>query len=67
MTVAERCGYVLKGADAHLLLSELDRAEGKTASAREHALAARRLATCDGDDFMYKVAYEEAEAILGGL
>ncbi len=64
VTIAERCGFVLQGADAHLLLSGLDRAEGKTASAREHALEARRLATCDGDDSTYKVAYDEAGAML---
>jgi tetratricopeptide (TPR) repeat protein len=67
VTIAERCGYVLQGADAHLLLAGLDREEGKTASAREHALEARRLATCDGDDYTYKVAYDEAGAMLEGL
>ncbi len=67
VTLAERCGYVFQGADAHLLLAGLERAEGKTASAREHALEARRLATCDREDSTYKVAYDEAEAMLTGL
>lgn len=63
--IAERCGYVLQGADAHLLLAALDREKGDLAAAREHAEEARRLATCDGPpDYTYKVAYDEAGALL---
>lgn len=65
VAITERCGYVLQGADAHLLLAALDREEGDLAAAREHAQEARRLATCDGPpDYTYKVAYDEAGALL---
>ncbi len=63
--IAERCGYVLQGADAHLLLAAVDRDAGDHASSCEHALEAKRLATCDGPpDYTYKVAYDEAVAML---
>ncbi|HXU33078.1 MAG TPA: TIR domain-containing protein [Thermoanaerobaculia bacterium] len=63
--IAARCGYVLQEADAHLLLSHLDKAAGEPAGAREHAARARELATCDGPpDYTYKVAYDEAGALL---
>lgn len=65
LTITERCGYVLQGADVHLLLAQLDLDENRRDSAREHAAEARRLATCDGPpDYTYKVAYDEAEAML---
>jgi tetratricopeptide (TPR) repeat protein len=65
LTIAERCGYVLQGADAHLLLARIALAAGDKRSAREHAQQARRLATCDGPpDYTYKVAYDEAGALL---
>jgi len=36
--------------------------------AQEHAQEARRLATCDGPpDYTYKVAYDEAGALLAQL
>jgi hypothetical protein len=57
-----------QGADAHLLLAELDLAAGKRTEARQHAAAARKLATCDGPlDYTYKVAYDEAGALLARL
>lgn len=66
--IADRCGYVLQGADAHLLLALLDKEAGNRASAREHAARARELATCDGPpDYTYKVAYDEAGALLAEL
>lgn len=68
LVIAERSGYVLQGADAHLELAKLARARGDQATALEHAKEARRLATCDGPpDYTYKVAYDEAGALLGEL
>ncbi|MEM9092024.1 MAG: TIR domain-containing protein [Cyanobacteria bacterium P01_F01_bin.53] len=66
-TIAERCGYVLQSADIHLFLAEHALAEGDRAKAKEHASEALRLATCDGGDYTYKVAYDEAQAMLEQL
>lgn len=68
LAIIERSGYVLEGADVHLLLARLDLEEGNEAEARRHAAEARRLATCDGPpDYTYKVAYDEAGALLERL
>jgi tetratricopeptide (TPR) repeat protein len=68
LSIAERCGYVLQEADAHLLLAQMALAAGDRDGAREHAQAARRLATCDGPpDYTYKVAYDEAGVLLEEL
>jgi len=68
LLITERCGYVLQGADAHLFLAHLALARGDREAAREHARQARELATCDGPpDYTYKVAYDEAEALLAQL
>ncbi|MEM9665253.1 MAG: hypothetical protein AAF970_09980, partial [Bacteroidota bacterium] len=66
--IAERCGYVLQGADAHLELARLALARGDNALAKEHAGEALRLATCDGPpDYTYKAAYDEATSLLARL
>jgi tetratricopeptide (TPR) repeat protein len=68
LAITERCGYVLQGADVHLLLAQLDLDENRPAAARVHAAEARRLATCDGPpDYTYKVAYDEAGAMLAAI
>ena len=76
LVIAERSGYVLVGADVHLLLATLAvegyRLEGlKVGSDKEaaiyHAKEALRLATCEGGEYKYKVAYEEAERMLERL
>jgi tetratricopeptide (TPR) repeat protein len=68
LAIAERCGYVLQGADAHLVLARIALAAGDRDGAREHAGEARRLATCDGPpDYTYKVAYDEAGVLLEEL
>ena len=60
--------HVLQGADAHLELAKLALARGDKATGRQHAEEARRLATCDGPpDYTYKVAYDEAGALLKQL
>ena len=65
---AERCEYVLQGADARLELAKLALARGDKAASLLHAKEARRLATCDGPpDYTYKAAYDEAGALLDPL
>ena len=66
--IAERSGYVLQGADAHLERARLAMARNELATARDHAQQARTLATCDGPpDYTYKAAYDEAGALLKQL
>ncbi|MCB0192565.1 MAG: tetratricopeptide repeat protein [Anaerolineae bacterium] len=65
--IAERAGYVLNLADIHNLLAQLALDGGDRAGAREHAEKAKRYAWCDGPPYYYKVAYEEAERLLGEL
>jgi len=68
LLIADRCGYVLQGAEAHLFLAHLALERGDREQAREHARQARELATCDGPpDYTYKVAYDEAGALLAQL
>lgn len=68
LLITERSGYVLQGADVHLLLTRLDADAGQLAQARDHARRALALATCDGPpDHTYKVAYEEARRWLEKL
>ncbi|MEK6751113.1 MAG: tetratricopeptide repeat protein, partial [Chloroflexota bacterium] len=73
LTITERSGYVLQGADVHLMLATLAlegfrlKVEGGLSdkeAAIFHAEEALRLATCDGPPYYYKVAYEEAERML---
>jgi hypothetical protein len=65
LTITERCGYVLQGADAHLVLAQLALARGDRTETQEHAQQARTLATCDGPpDYTYYAAYTEACALL---
>jgi tetratricopeptide (TPR) repeat protein len=67
LVITERSDYVLQGADAHLELAKLALARGDKPAARYHAAEARRLATCDGPpDYTYRVAYDEAGALLAG-
>jgi hypothetical protein len=76
LTIIERCGYVLQGADVNLFLAELavkgyKLESGKGMSDKEAALfyaqRAKDLATCDGPPYYYKVAYDEAERLLEKL
>jgi len=65
LTITERSDYVLQGADVHLFLAQMAREDGNEAKALAHARRARQLATCDGPpDHIYKVAYDEAGALL---
>ncbi len=76
LVITERSGYVLQGADVHLLLATLA-LEGLRLNVESglsdkdvaiyHAKEALRLATCDGPPYYYKVAYEEAERMLEKL
>jgi hypothetical protein len=68
LIITERSGYVLQGADVHLFLAQRALEVGDRRAARGHAQAARQLATCDGPpDYTYKVAYDEAGALLARL
>jgi len=68
LVITERSEYVLQGADVHLFLAQMALEAGDRRAALGHAQEARRLATCDGPpDYVYKVAYEEAEALLAQL
>ena len=65
LVITERSGYALQGADVHLFLAQMALEEGDEETALVHAREARRLATCDGPpDYTYKVAYDEAGALL---
>jgi tetratricopeptide (TPR) repeat protein len=65
LVIADRCGYVLQGADAHIVLAQLAKDRGDANELRHHATEALRLATCDGPpDYTYKAAYDEATALL---
>ncbi len=68
LLITERCGYVLQGADVNLFLAQyaLEQEKDK-AKAKGYAEEAKRLATCDGPPYYYKVAYEEAERMLEKL
>ncbi len=68
-TIATRSGYVLQGADIHLFLAELAQAAGNLPEAQALAQTTLQLATCDGGEFVYRVAYDQAVALqrqLGG-
>ncbi len=68
LEITERCGYVLQGADVHLFLAAIALEAGEKEVALAHARAARQLAECDGPpDHTYKVAYDEAAALLAKL
>ncbi|MBT3337982.1 MAG: hypothetical protein HN855_01910 [Anaerolineae bacterium] len=78
LLITERSGYVLQGADVNIWLATLAmkglrlQVEGDGLSdrelAREYAQKALQLAHCDdGPPYHYKVAYEEAEALLKEL
>jgi tetratricopeptide (TPR) repeat protein len=76
LSITERSGYVLQGADVHLFLAELAMKGFKfhvpssmsdKEAARFHAEEAKRLAYCDGGEYKYKVAYDEAVAMLEKL
>jgi len=68
LLITERCGYVLQGADVHLFLAQVALERGEREAAREHARQSRELATCDGPpDYTYKMAYDEAGALLAQL
>lgn len=65
LMITERSGYVLQGADVNLFLAQYALEQEKDrAKAKVYAEEAKKLATCDGPPYYYKVAYEEAERML---
>lgn len=68
LMITERSGYVLQGADVNLFLAQYALEQEKdNAKAKEYALEAKKLATCDGPPYYYKVAYDEAVKMLESL
>jgi tetratricopeptide (TPR) repeat protein len=67
LAIANRCGYRLKQADAHILLARLALDKGDPAQARRHAETARERAWCDGPPHRYAVAFQKAERLLAEL
>jgi tetratricopeptide (TPR) repeat protein len=68
LSITERCGYVLQGADVNLFLAQYAlEQENDKVKAKEYAEYALKLATCDGPPYYYKVAYEESERMLERL
>ena len=68
LVITERSGFVLQGADVNLFLAQYAlEQENDKVKAKEYAEEAKRLATCDGPPYYYKVAYEEAVAMLERL
>ncbi|MEZ4864222.1 MAG: hypothetical protein R3C14_23115 [Caldilineaceae bacterium] len=55
------------GTNVHLFLAQAAQAAGDLDLARVHATQARDLAYCDGPPYSYKVAYDEAVALLAAL
>jgi len=68
LLITERCDYVLQGADVNLFLAQyaLEQEKDK-AKAKQYAEEAKKLATCDGPPYYYKVAYDEAVRMLESL
>ncbi|MBI5082706.1 MAG: tetratricopeptide repeat protein [Chloroflexi bacterium] len=64
LTITERSGYVLQGADAHLVLAQLALRRNDKSEALHHAQEARTLATCDGEPYVYRVAFDEAGRMM---
>ncbi|MEB3211681.1 MAG: tetratricopeptide repeat protein [Leptolyngbyaceae bacterium] len=64
LIITDRCGYVLQGADVRLFLARRVLAGGERGVALGYAREARRLAEGDGGEFVYRVAYDEAGALL---
>ncbi len=68
LMITERSGYVLQGADINLFLAQYTLEQEKDkAKAKQYAEEAKKLATCDGPPYYYKVAYDEAVAMLERL
>ena len=68
LLITERCGYVLQGADVNLFLAQYVLEQEKDrAKAKGYAETALNLAYCDGPPYYYKVAYDEAVAMLERL
>jgi tetratricopeptide (TPR) repeat protein len=62
--IAQRSGYVLQEADVQLFLAERALAQGNVPMAVGYARESRRLATCDGGEFVYRVTYDAAGELL---
>jgi tetratricopeptide (TPR) repeat protein len=64
LSLAARCEYRLKLADAQVLLAGLAKDAGDAAMARTFAEHAVRAATCDGGAYTYRPALDAARSLL---
>ena len=64
LAIADRCDYRLKKAEAHNLLARLSMEAGETRTAQGSAEIAWNCADCDGQEWCYKPARDEADAML---
>jgi tetratricopeptide (TPR) repeat protein len=67
LAIADRCEFRLKQAEIRNFLARVALEAGERRVAREHAEVARERAWCDGPPHCYRVALDEAEALLGEL
>ena len=64
LAIADRCGYRLKQAEVHNFLARLALDEGNKTVAKEQAEIAKKYALCDGPEYCYRPALEEACQLL---
>jgi len=64
LSIANRCGYLVKQATIHNFLARWKLDAGHPAEARHHAETARDRAWCDGPPNAYQSALDEAEKLL---
>ena len=64
LAIADRCDYRLKKAEAHNFLARLAVEDGESRTAQGSAEIAWNCADCDGREWCYKPARDEAEAML---
>jgi hypothetical protein len=67
LDIAVRYNYRLKQSDIHNFLALVALKTKSRPEAFSHAKIAKDLAYCDGGEYTYKVAYDEAEKLLASL
>jgi tetratricopeptide (TPR) repeat protein len=65
LTISERSNYVLQSSDIHLFLAEMAlKVKHRNDIGLKHAQMAKAFAACEGRDYVYQVAYNEAVTLL---